>query len=305
MIRDEERIKERICKLKEERNAVILAHNYQLGEIQEIADFRGDSLELSRKAQETKAEVIVFCGVDFMAETAAILNPEKIVLLPDPSAKCPMAAMVNPERLKEERRKNPDAAVVCYVNTSAAVKAESDICCTSANFLQIIENMEAEKIIFVPDWCMGYLASKRTGKKIILYPGYCPAHLRIEPSRIREFRKLHPEAKILVHPECKPEVAELADEVLGTGGMCRYVRESEVREFVIGTEIGMIWRLRMERPDKRFFPLSEQAICPQMKLISLEKVERALERLEPRVEVPEEVRERAEIAIRRMLELPS
>ncbi len=294
---------EKILSLKRRRGAVILAHNYQLGEIQDIADFVGDSLELSQNAAKTNADVIVFCGVHFMAETASILCPDKIVLLPDINAGCPMADMVTAEGLREKKREFPGATVVCYINSSAEVKAESDICCTSANAVKVIESLDAQEILFVPDQYLGHYISTKTGKKMILWPGFCPTHVRIQPQHIIRLRQEYPEAKVVVHPECRPEVIALADEVLSTSGICRYANRSEVSEIIVGTEIGIIHRLRKENPGKRFIPVSEQAICPRMKLITLEKVLWSLEEMTPQVKVPEKIRLKAKAAVDKMLKI--
>jgi len=294
---------EKILDLKKKRNAIILAHNYQLGEVQDIADFVGDSLELSQNAARTNASVIVFCGVHFMAETASILCPEKVVLLPDLNAGCPMADMITAEQLREKKKEYPQAIVVCYINSSAKVKAESDICCTSANAVKVVESLDAQEILFIPDQYLGHYISTKTGRKMVLWPGFCPTHVRIKPERIRELRCEYPQAKVVVHPECTPEVIALADEVLSTSGICRYARRNEVKEMVVGTEIGIIHRLKKENPDKRFIPVSEQAICPNMKLITLEKVLWSLEEMNPEVKVPEEVRVRAKAAVDKMLQL--
>ena len=294
---------EKILQLKKQRNAVILVHNYQLGEVQDIADFVGDSLELSQEAAGTDAEVIVFCGVHFMAETASILCPDKVVLLPDTHAGCPMADMVTAEKLRQRKRELPGAAVVCYVNSSAEVKAESDICCTSANAVKVVESMDAKEILFVPDQYLGHYASTKTNKKMVLWPGYCPTHVRIQPEDITRLKKEHPQAKAIVHPECRPEVIALADEVLSTGGMCRFARETEAEEIIVGTEIGIIYRLRKENPGRKFIPASEQAICPDMKLITLEKVLRSLEDMAFEVKVPEAIRLKAKGAVDRMLKV--
>ena len=294
---------DRIGKLKERRKAVILAHNYQLGEVQDIADFVGDSLELSQNAARTDAGVIVFCGVHFMAETASILCPDKVVLLPDMHAGCPMANMITAEHLRERKREHPQAAVVCYINSSAEVKADSDICCTSANAVEVIRSLDAQEVLFVPDRYLGHYVSTKTGKRTFLWPGFCPTHARIKPDRIKGLKQEYPEAKVVVHPECTPEVIALADEVLSTGGMCRYAQRDEVAEMIVGTEIGIIHRLRKENPGKRFILVSEQAICPNMKLITLEKVLWSLEELKPEVKVPEEIRLRAKAAVDKMLEI--
>ena len=264
-------LEERIRKLKKERDAVILAHNYQLGEVQDIADFVGDSLGLSQKAAKTDAEVIVFCGVHFMAETAAILCPDKTVLLPDIHAGCPMANMIDTEHLRQRKQELPDANVVCYVNTTAAVKAESDICCTSANGLKVVESLDSKEIIFVPDQYLGHYISTKTGRKMSLWPGYCPTHARIQPHHITGLRQEYPRARVVVHPECRPEVIALADEVLSTGGMIRYAQREDVSEMIVGTEMGILHRLQKENPGKKFIAISEQAICPNMKLITLER----------------------------------
>jgi quinolinate synthase len=296
---------EKISALKKKRNAVILVHNYQLGEVQDIADFVGDSLELSQNAAKTGADVIVFCGVHFMAETASIICPDKVVLLPDINAGCPMANMITAESLRAKKKEHPQAVVACYINSSAAVKAESDICCTSANAVELVESLHAREILFIPDQYLGHYVSARTGKKMILWPGFCPTHVRITPERIQELRKEYPQARVVVHPECTPGVIALADEVASTSGMCRYARREEVKEMVVGTEVGLIHRLRKENPGKRIIPVSEQAICPNMKLITLEKVLWSLEEMSPEVKVPEEIRLKAIAAVDRMLQTKS
>jgi quinolinate synthase len=296
-------IVEKISALKKKRNAVILVHNYQLGEVQDIADFVGDSLELSQNAAKTGADVIVFCGVHFMAETASIICPDKVVLLPDANAGCPMANMITAERLGAQKKEHPQAVVVCYINSSAEVKAESDICCTSANAVEVVESLDTREIIFVPDQYLGDYVAARTGKKMILWPGFCPTHVRIKPERIKELRQEYPQAKVVVHPECRPEVIALADEVASTSGMCRYARRDDVKEMVVGTEIGLIHRLRKENPGKKFIPASEQAICPNMKLITLDKVLRSLEEMSPEVNVPERIRLKAIAAVDKMLRI--
>jgi quinolinate synthase len=301
----DDKLVEKISALKKKRNAVILVHNYQLGEVQDIADFVGDSLDLSQRAAETDADVIVFCGVHFMAETASILCPDKVVLLPDINAGCPMADMITAERLRAKKKEHPQAVVVCYINSSAEVKAESDICCTSANAVEVVESLDAREILFIPDQYLGHYVSARTGKKMILWPGFCPTHVRIKPERIKKLKQEYPKAKVVVHPECRPEVIALADEVASTSGMCRYARRDEVREMVVGTEVGIIHRLRKENPGKRFIPVSEQAICPNMKLITLEKVLRSLEKMSPEVKVPEEIRLKAKAAVDKMLRVKS
>jgi quinolinate synthase len=292
---------EKILKLKKKRNAVILAHNYQLGEIQDIADFVGDSLDLSQNAAKTDASVIVFCGVHFMAETASILCPDKAVLLPDEHAGCPMANMITAPQLRARKKEHPKATVVCYINSSAAVKAESYICCTSANAVGVVESVNAKEIIFVPDQYLGHYISTKTGKKMILWPGFCPTHARIMPEYIVKLRHEYPEAKVVVHPECRPDVIALADEVLSTSGMIRFARREDVQEMIVGTEMGIIYRLKKENPGKKFIPVSEQAICPNMKLITLEKILWSLEEMAPEVKVPEKIRLKAKAAVDRML----
>jgi len=295
---------DKLIQLKEQRNAVILAHNYQLGEVQDIADFVGDSLGLSQKAAETETEVIVFCGVHFMAETASILCPDKIVLLPEVNAGCPMANMVTVEKLKEKKQKYGHPYVVCYVNSTAEVKAESDVCCTSANAVKIVKGLDqTRKVLFIPDQYLGHYVSSQAEKEIILWPGYCPTHLRIVPQDILRLRKEHPQAKVIVHPECRPEVISLADEVQSTEGMCRYAKTTENNEIIVGTELGIIHRLRKENPGKRFFSVSEQAICPNMKLITLEKVVWSLKEMQYQIKVPARIANRARKAVDRMLEL--
>ena len=292
---------ERILKLKQERNAVFLVHNYQLGEVQDIADFVGDSLGLSQNAAKTKADVIVFCGVHFMAETAAILCPDMTVLLPDPHAGCPMADMITAEQLRQKKKELPNASVVCYVNSTAEVKAESDICCTSANAVKVVESVDNDEILFVPDQYLGHYASTKTNKKIHLWPGYCPTHARIRDQDIIRLKQEYPQARVVVHPECRPEVIALADEVASTGGMIRYAQREDVSEMIVGTELGIIHRLKKENPGKKFIPVSEQAVCPNMKLITLEKVLWSLEEMAPQVKVPEDIRLRAKAAVDKML----
>ena len=294
---------EQILSLKEKRNAVILVHNYQLGEVQDIADFVGDSLDLSQNAARIDASVIVFCGVHFMAETASILCPDKTVLLPDINAGCPMANMITAPQLRAEKKEHPKATVVCYINSTAAVKAESDFCCTSANAVKVVESVDANEIIFVPDQYLGHYISTKTDKKMILWPGFCPTHARILPEHITKLKNEYPEAKVAVHPECKPEVIALADEVLSTSGMIKFAKREDVKEMIVGTEMGIIYRLRKENPGKHFIPVSEQAVCPNMKLITLEKVLRSLEEMAPEVKVPEKIRLKAKKAVDRMLEV--
>ncbi|MDP2846105.1 MAG: quinolinate synthase NadA, partial [Candidatus Methanoperedens sp.] len=243
---------ERIRQLKKKRNAIILAHNYQRGDVQDIADFVGDSFGLSKSAVSSGADVIVFCGVDFMAESAAVLNPDKTVLMPELSAQCPMAAMITPESLKLEKKKYPNAAVVCYVNTPASVKAESDICCTSANAIKVVNALPENEIIFVPDRNLALYVAAHTEKRIIPWNGYCPTHHLILAGDILLEKEEHPDALVLVHPECRQDVIALADQVLSTAGMLKYAKQSNSKEFIIGTELGLLHRLNKENPDKTF-----------------------------------------------------
>jgi len=292
--------------LARERDAVVLAHNYQRAEIQDAADFVGDSLGLSRQAAASGARIILFCGVDFMAETAAILAPDRKVVFPEPHAGCPMAAMVDPRGLTELKSWHPDAVVVSYVNTSAAVKALSDICCTSANAPQVVESIPADReIIFTPDCNLGAWVMEKTGRSMILWQGFCPTHDLITPDDILSARQLHPAAKVVVHPECRPDITVLADAVESTSGMIRFCREDDAEEYIIGTEMGMIHRLSVDVPGKRYYLASEATICPTMKLTTLRKAVEALRVEAPVVSVPEDIRARALIAVQRMVEIGS
>ena len=290
-----------IVKLKKQKHAVILVHNYQRPEVQDIADFIGDSLELSQRASQTTADVIIFCGVHFMAETAYIINPKRTVLLPEPESGCPMADMITAEALIAKKKELPGVTVVCYVNSTAAVKAESDICCTSANAVKVVRSLSAKEILFVPDQYLGQWVSQKTGKPMHLWPGFCPTHMRILAEDILREKQLHSGALALVHPECRPETKAVADEVMSTGGMIRYARESKAKELIIGTETGIIYRLQKENPGKTFIPATEKAVCPNMKRITLEKVLWALQEMQHRITVPEDIRVRALSAVERML----
>ncbi len=294
---------EKIQKLRRERNAVILAHNYQLPEVQDIADYVGDSLGLSIQASGTQADVIVFCGVHFMAETAKIISPEKTVLIPDPRAGCPMADMLTAAQLRELKAGHPGAKVVCYVNTTAEVKAECDLCCTSANAERIVPKAfpNGEEVIFVPDQYLATYVASRTGREFVIWKGFCPTHARILPEHIIEQRRLHPRAEVIVHPECRPAVIELADQALSTEGLCRYVRQSAAEEIIVGTELGIIHRLKKESPGKTFHPATDLAVCPNMKLTTLEKIAWALEDMAHEVLVPEEVARKARVSIEKMM----
>jgi quinolinate synthase len=292
---------EEIQALKEEREAIILAHNYQVGPVQDIADLTGDSLELSRAAASLPGKVIVFCGVDFMAETAAILSPEKKVLLPAGDACCPMAEMVTAGEVRATRERYPDAAVVAYVNTTAMVKAESDICCTSANAVKVVNSLDEEQVIFLPDRNLALYAARFTKKEILPWEGYCIVHDRFTPDDVRAARARHPGSELIVHPECRPEVIDLADGVFSTSGIIRHACTGPGNEFIIGTEVGILHRLGKECPGKRCYPLSEKAVCVNMKKTDLQKVHDALDRMGPQVTVPDQVARRARKAIDRML----
>lgn len=293
-----------IQQLRKKKKAIILVHNYQPSEIQAIADYTGDSLGLSIQAAKTPAEIILFCGVYFMAETAKILSPGKIVLLPDRAAGCPMAEMITAEQLRKLKNEYPRAKVLCYVNTSAEVKAESDFCCTSANAVTMVRKAlkDAPEIIFVPDKNLADYTAGQTGRSLISWPGYCPTHLEIRPEDIQQQRSAHPRAKIIVHPECRPEVVKLSDKVLSTEGMCRFARESDAQEIVIGTETGILYRLEKENPTKKFYPASNLSVCPNMKMTTLTKVRRSLEELTTEVIVRPDIAERARQSIQRMLD---
>ena len=300
-------IVDRIKILKKEKNAVILAHNYQLPEIQDIADFVGDSLGLSIEAARTDAAIIVFCGVHFMAETAKILSPQKIVLLPDKNAGCPMADMIDAEELKSLQAKHPKAITVCYVNTSAAVKALCDYCCTSANATKIVQNIllnhKNKEIIFIPDKYLAQYVSAQVKHDFIIWEGYCPTHAKIMPEHIMQAKILHPKAKVIVHPECRPEVIALADVVASTEGMSNHIKKAPEMEFIIGTETGIIHRMKKENPDKFFYPVTEMSVCPNMKKITLEKVLWSLEDLSHDITVPLDIMDKARNAIEKMLQI--
>jgi quinolinate synthase len=298
---DKEALTQKIRELKKARNAVILAHNYQIGEIQDIADIVGDSLELSRKAAAVEQEVIVFCGVHFMAETAAILSPRKIVLIPDLHAGCPMADMITASELVEWKAKFPGRPVVCYVNTSAAVKAECDICCTSSNAVEVVESLPGREVLFAPDKNLAAYVARRVSKIIIPWDGYCYVHNNILARDIREKKKTYPEAVVWAHPECRPEVIDLADKVLSTGKMITEARSTEAGEIIIATEAGIIYRLKKENPAKAFYPAHDLAFCANMKKITLRKVYAALDQMVYRVEVPPEIADRARGAIEKMI----
>ena len=293
----------RITDLKKKNNAIILAHNYQLPEVQDIADLLGDSLDLAMKAQKTNADNIIFCGVDFMAESAKILNPEKSVIIPDIDARCPMANKVNLKDLENLKNKNLDAKIVAYINTTSDVKAISDICCTSSNGVKVVKSLKSKKVIFVPDKNLGaYIQRFIPEKEMILWPGLCATHHRITKQDIFKLKKEHPNSEVLVHPECRPEVIDIADHAFSTNGMVNYAKESDVKEFIIGTEKELCYRLKNENPNKMFYPI-KSAICPNMKKITLEKVLNSLETLEPKLRLSEEIMKKAKKPLQKMMEM--
>jgi len=299
-----EQLLEKIKTLKDKHNAVILAHNYQPAEIQDIADFTGDSLGLSIKAAETDADVIVFCGVKFMAETAAILSPQKTVLLPDELAGCPLADMIIADQLRELKQKHSDALVVCYVNSSADIKAESDYCCTSANAVEVVNSLPKDKpIIFVPDQNLGQFVIERTARELILWPGYCHVHVVITEDDIKNAKAKHPDAIVMAHPECTEPVKALSDQLLSTGQMLRFAAESKAGQFIIATEIGIIHTLKKQNPKAEFIPATSRAVCPNMKRITLEKVLWSLQDLQYEVTVPQDIRIKAKKALDMMVEI--
>ena len=297
-------VEQEIRALKRKHGALILAHNYTRPEVQDLADYVGDSLELARKAAECHAPVIVFCGVRFMAETAKILSPDSIVLHPNPHAGCPMADMASPEAVAEYRKAHPDSLIVAYVNTTAATKTEVDICCTSGNAERLIAGLPADReILFLPDANLGANLNGKLKREMALWPGFCPTHNKILPEHIMAAKEKHPGALVLVHPECAPAVVALADHALSTGGMLKFVRGSEEKEFIIGTECGIIHRMRKENPGKAFYPLEPAVLCPNMKKITPENVLFALRDLSPRIEIDEAVRCKAKAPIDKMLEV--
>jgi len=302
MIKEDKEIISKIKELKKKRSAVILVHNYQLPEVQDIADYRGDSLELSRIAAKTDAKVIVFCGVYFMAETASILSPDKLVVMPDNAAGCPMANMMNADDLRKLKKEHPNAATVGYVNTSAEVKAELDYCCTSTNAIAVINALSDKKeIIFIPDKYLADYVSRKTGRKLITWNGFCPTHVKILPEDLKREKKFHPKAIVMVHPECLPSVVDMADAVLSTSQMAKFAKENPAKEFIIGTEAGLLYRLKQDNPEKEFYLASERAVCPNMKRTTQEKVLWVLEELKNEVKVPEIIAKKARLAIERML----
>jgi len=299
----EEELQQEITELKEKRNAVILAHNYQRGEVQDVADYVGDSLGLSQQAAKTDAEIIIFCGVHFMAETAYILAPDKTVVLPDAAAGCPLADMVTVRALRARKAQLNDYAVVTYINSSAAVKAESDICCTSSNAVKVIASIPQEKILFIPDKNLALWAEAQTGKEIAIWPGFCPTHHHITANQVKELKEENTESEFMAHPECVPEVTALADFVGSTSAMFKYAAESQADCLIVGSEAGMLHRLRKENPQKTFILPSKQTVCPNMKRTTLAKVKQALLSLETKITVGEDIRKKALSSVEKMLEV--
>ncbi|MDH5677686.1 MAG: quinolinate synthase NadA [Nitrospinota bacterium] len=298
-------LQQEIRRLVKERNAVMLAHNYQRDEIQQIADIGGDSLALSMEAARTDAEVILFCGVHFMAESAAILSPDKTVLLPHIDAGCPMADMITPEKLREKRAElGPDIPVVTYVNSSAEVKAESDICCTSANAVAVVNSLPGDRVFMTPDMNLAKYVARHTKKKVDWWKGFCPTHHQLKAQTVMEMKQTHPDAKVVAHPECAPDILDLADHICSTSGMYTYAKKENARKFIIATEAGILYRLRLENPDKEFILVSEDMLCPNMKVTTLEDIHEALVEMKHVITVPEDIRLRAKSALDKMLAVP-
>ncbi|MFD0962081.1 quinolinate synthase NadA [Paenibacillus chungangensis] len=296
-------LRERLMQLKKERNAIILAHYYQRDEIQEVADFRGDSFLLAQKAAQTDAEVIVFCGVHFMGESAKILAPNKTVIIPDERAGCPMADMVNVEGLRKLKAQHPGATVVTYINSSAEIKAETDICCTSANAVNVVNSVEGQDVIWVPDKNLGHYVQQNTDKNMIIWEGYCNTHDMLTVKDVEEMKAKYPEAQFVVHPECRPEVVALGDFVGSTTAILKYCRDSDYQEFIVGTEDGTGYQLRLDSPDKKFHFASKYLVCPNMKVNNLKKLVKCLETMQPQIYVPPQVAEKARLSLERMLQV--
>jgi quinolinate synthase len=304
-MKDKEELKKEVRALLKEKSAIMLAHNYQRDEVQETADMTGDSLGLSQAAARSKAEVIVFCGVHFMAESAAVLAPEKTVILPRLDAGCPMADMITPDELIEEKEKRPGVPVISYVNTTAGVKALSEICCTSANAVRVVESLDSENVYMVPDRNLAHYISRSVdNKKMEWWDGFCPTHENLTPEEVLKAKKDNPGAIFVCHPECRPEVVDMADHVCSTSGMYKYAGESGAKDIIIGTEMGILWRLKKENPDKNFILPSKSLICPNMKLITLEDVVESLRDMKNVVTVPEDIRLKAKAALDKMLAVP-
>lgn len=301
---NKQELTDNIAKLKKQRNAVIVAHNYQIDDVQEIADIVGDSFALSRFCADSKYDVIVFCGVHFMAESAKLLSPDKTVLLPERDAGCPMADMVTAEALREEKKKHPDAAVVCYINSSAEVKAESDICCTSSNAVKVIRSIKQDRIIFVPDCNLGSYVSKMVPEKTIInWQGFCATHHKIKADDVKKSRELHPDAIFLVHPECRREVVELADFVGSTKQIIDFASSSKADKFIIGTEMGVLYKLKRDNPEKQFYLLSPGLVCPNMKKTSLQSIYEALKDMKYNIELDDKIMSSARLPLDRMLDI--
>lgn len=294
-------LRERLLQLKKERNAIILAHYYQRDEIQEVADFRGDSFLLAQKAAQTDADVIVFCGVHFMGESAKILAPNKTVIIPDERAGCPMADMVNVDGLRKLKAQHPNATVVTYINSSAEIKAETDICCTSANAVKVVNSVEGDEVIWVPDKNLGHYVQQNTDKKMIIWEGYCNTHDMLTVKDVEEMKAKYPNAQFVVHPECRPEVVELGDFVGSTTAIIKYCKESDCQEFIVGTEDGTGYQLRMDSPNKTFHFASKYLVCPNMKVNNLKKLVKCLETMQPQIYVPPHVADQARKSLERML----
>ncbi|MDQ6420707.1 quinolinate synthase NadA [Paenibacillus sp. LHD-117] len=296
-------LRERLMQLKKERNAIILAHYYQRDEIQEVADFRGDSFLLAQKAAQTDADVIVFCGVHFMGESAKILAPNKTVIIPDERAGCPMADMVNVDGLRKLKAQHPNATVVTYINSSAEIKAETDICCTSANAVKVVNSVEGDEVIWVPDKNLGHYVQQNTDKKMIIWEGYCNTHDMLTVKDVEEMKAKYPNAQFVVHPECRPEVVELGDFVGSTTAIIKYCKESDCQEFIVGTEDGTGYQLRLDSPNKTFHFASKYLVCPNMKVNNLKKLVKCLETMQPQIYVPPHVAEQARLSLERMLQV--
>lgn len=294
-------LRERLMELKKERNAIILAHYYQRDEIQEVADFRGDSFLLAQKAAQTDAETIVFCGVHFMGESAKILAPNKTVIIPDERAGCPMADMVNVDGLRKLKAQHPNATVVTYINSSAEIKAETDICCTSANAVKVVNSVEGDEVIWVPDKNLGHYVQQHTDKKMIIWEGYCNTHDMLTVKDVEEMKAKYPNAQFVVHPECRPEVVELGDFVGSTTAIIKYCKESPCQEFIVGTEDGTGYQLRLDSPNKQFHFASKYLVCPNMKVNNLKKLVKCLETMQPQIYVPTHIADQARQSLERML----
>jgi len=299
-----EHLHRKIAELKAKRKALIIAHNYQRDEIQEIADITGDSYALACEVTKAKEDIIVFCGVSFMAESASILSPKKTILLPVREAGCPLAEMITVEKLRKKKEEYPEAAVVCYVNSTAAVKAESDVCCTSSNAVEVVKSLKENKVIFVPDKNLGrYVREHVPDKEMILWDGFCVTHMRLTQEEVLKARREHPTAEFIAHPECRKEVLEMANYIGSTAGMIKYVKSSPCKEFIVGTEVGIIYKLSIDNPGKKFYVPTEQFVCANMKLTTLGWVARALELMEYEIKVPEETAKKARRALERMIEV--